>query len=135
MNCNIFSNILNHVTKNKYMDDTLYSSTFFTTIINEPKLSINEKDEIIGFALYYTSYSTWKGPCIYLEDLYVEPKHRNTGMGSKLFDHVVNVAKERKVSRMDWQIIDWNEPAIDFYKRKNAVIDDEWLNGRLFFEE
>lgn len=93
------------------------------------------KDEIVGFALYYTSYSTWKGPCIYLEDLYVEPKHRNTGMGSKLFDHVVNVAKERKVSRMDWQIIDWNEPAIDFYKRKNAVIDDEWLNGRLFFEE
>ena len=67
--------------------------------------------------------------------MYVEPKHRNTGMGSKLFDHVVNVAKERKVSRMDWQIIDWNLPAIDFYKRKNAVIDDEWLNGRLFFEE
>ena len=101
---------------------------------HDTKLS-NQMDEIIGFALYYTSYSTWKGPCIYLEDLYVEPKHRNTGMGSKLFDHVVNVAKERKVSRMDWQIIDWNEPAIDFYKRKNAVIDDEWLNGRLFFEE
>jgi len=92
-------------------------------------------NEIVGFALYYTSYSTWKGPCIYLEDLYVEPAHRKTGLGSKLFDSVVNIAKERKVSRMDWQIIDWNEPAIDFYKKKNARIDDNWLNGRLFFEE
>ena len=92
-------------------------------------------EEVVGFALYYTSYSTWKGPCIYLEDLYVEPAHRKTGMGSKLFDSVVNIAKERKVSRMDWQIIDWNQPAIDFYKRKNARIDDNWLNGRLFFEE
>ena len=93
------------------------------------------ENEVVGFALYYTSYSTWKGPCIYLEDLYVEPEHRDTGMGSKLFDSVVNIAKERKVSRMDWQIIDWNQPAIDFYKRKNARIDHEWLNGRLFFEE
>jgi len=93
------------------------------------------ENEVMGFALYYTSYSTWKGPCIYLEDLYVEPAHRNTGMGSKLFDGIVNIAKERKVSRMDWQIIDWNQPAIDFYKRKDARIDGDWLNGRLFFEE
>ena len=92
-------------------------------------------DVVVGFALYYTSYSTWKGPCVYLEDLYVEPTQRNTGMGSKLFDGVVNIAKERKVSRMDWQIIDWNQPAIDFYERKNARIDRDWLNGRLFFEE
>lgn len=91
--------------------------------------------EVIGFALYYTSYSTWKGPCVYLEDLYVIPDQRRTGAGSALFDKVVETAKERKVARMDWQVLDWNEPAIEFYKRKKAVLDPEWLNGRLFFPE
>ncbi len=93
-----------------------------------------EGDEMLGFALYYTSYSTWKGPCIYLEDLYVQEAHRTEGIGSKLFDRVVEEAKNRKVHRMDWQVLDWNTPAIDFYKRKNALLDGEWLNGRLFFE-
>ena len=90
--------------------------------------------KIIGFALFYTSYSTWKGACIYLEDLYVLPEARKSGAGSKLFDAVVNVAKERKVARMDWQVLEWNELAINFYKKKNAIIDPEWFNGRLFFE-
>ena len=89
---------------------------------------------IIGFALYFTSYSTWKGPCVYLEDLYVIPEHRSKGAGSKLFDRVVQVAKQRGVARMDWQILDWNQSAIDFYKRKNATIDEDWFNGRLFFD-
>lgn len=89
---------------------------------------------VIGFALFYTSYSTWKGPCIYLEDIYVLPEHRRSGAGSVLFDAVVEVAKSREVARMDWQVLDWNEPAIEFYKKKNALLDDEWLNGRLFFK-
>tara|TARA_B110000503_G_scaffold53812_1_gene86414 strand:+ start:555 stop:998 length:444 start_codon:yes stop_codon:yes gene_type:complete len=89
---------------------------------------------VIGFALYFTSYSTWKGPCVYLEDLYVIPEHRSKGAGSKLFDRVVQVAKQRGVARMDWQILDWNQSAIDFYKRKNATIDEDWFNGRLFFD-
>ena len=90
-------------------------------------------DTIVGFTIYYTSYSTWKGPCIYLEDLFVLDEYRKTGVGSQLFDRVVDVAKERGVARMDWQVLDWNEPAIEFYKRKNATLDAEWLNGRLFF--
>ena len=89
---------------------------------------------VIGFALYFTSYSTWKGPCVYLEDLYVIPEHRSKGVGSKLFDRVVQVAKQRGVARMDWQILDWNQSAIDFYKRKSATIDEDWFNGRLFFD-
>ena len=92
-------------------------------------------DEIVGFALYYTSYSTWKGPCLYLEDLFVLPEFRSTGLGSKLFDRLVDKARENGYARMDWQIIDWNQPAIDFYERKKAVIDREWLNGRIFFPE
>lgn len=91
--------------------------------------------DVIGFALFYTSYSTWKGACIYLEDLYVLPEKRGVGAGSKLFDAVVDIAKERRVARMDWQVLEWNELAIDFYKRKGALLDSEWTNGRLFFPE
>ncbi|MCJ8290213.1 MAG: GNAT family N-acetyltransferase [Crocinitomicaceae bacterium] len=89
--------------------------------------------QVIGFAIYYTSYSTWKGPCMYLEDLYLVPEARGTGAGGMLFDRVVEIAKEREYARMDWQIIDWNTSAIEFYKKRGAQIDEEWLNGRLFF--
>lgn len=90
---------------------------------------------IIGFALYYTSYSTWKGPCIYLEDLFVLDEFRSGGVGGELFEAVVGIARERKVARMDWQVLDWNESAIEFYKKRNATLGGEWLNGRLFFPE
>jgi len=94
-----------------------------------------ERDgKVVGFAIYYTSYSTWKGPCMYLEDLYVIPEARKTGAGGQLFDRVVEIAQERSYARMDWQILDWNKLAIDFYKKRGAQIDEEWLNGRLFFD-
>lgn len=93
-----------------------------------------ESGSIIGFALFYTNYSTWKGKCLYLEDLYILPEYRRSGAGSMLFDEVIQEAKRRKVRRMDWQILDWNEPAIEFYKKKGALLDPEWVNGRLFFE-
>ena len=92
-----------------------------------------ENDVVIGFALYYTNYSTWKGKCLYLEDFFVLPEFRGTGIGSILFDEVVAIAKQRGVKRMDWQVLDWNEPALHFYKKKNAVLDPEWINGRFFF--
>jgi GNAT superfamily N-acetyltransferase len=92
-----------------------------------------EKDLIVGFALYFTNYSTWKGKCLYLEDFYVLPEYRQTGIGSQLFDAVVQIAKSRGVKRMDWQVLDWNTPAINFYKKKEAILDPEWINGRFFF--
>ncbi len=88
---------------------------------------------VVGFALCYISYSTWKGACMYLEDLYVIPEVRGTGAGGKLFDRVVEMARERNFARMDWQVLDWNTAAIEFYKKRGATIDSEWLNGRLFF--
>ena len=91
------------------------------------------ENEIVGFALYYISYSTWKGVCLYLEDFYVKPETRGLGVGSKLFDEVVEIAKAKKVKRMDWQVLDWNESAIEFYKYKNAILDPEWVNGRFYF--
>lgn len=96
-------------------------------------LVVERDSEIIGFALYYTNYSTWKGKCLYLEDFFILPEHRQGGIGSELFDKVVEIAKERGVKRMDWQVLDWNEPALNFYKKKNALLDPEWINGRLFF--
>lgn len=92
-------------------------------------------ERIIGFALYYTAYSTWKGPILYLEDLYVLPEYRGTGAGSKLFDKVVEIARKRNCARMDWQVLDWNTDAITFYERKGARIDKDWYNGRMFFPE
>ena len=88
---------------------------------------------IIGFALYYFSYSTWKGKCLYLEDIYVQEIHRKLGIGQVLFDLVVGIAKENKVARMDWQVLNWNLPAIEFYKKNKTELSDQWLNGRLYF--
>jgi len=91
-------------------------------------------DQIIGIALYYISYSTWKGRCFYLEDLYVQPEHRRLGAGQKLFAALLEEANKLGVKRMDWQVLEWNEPAIKFYKKIGATLDPEWLNGRMFFD-
>ena len=93
-----------------------------------------QDSEIVGFALYYTSYSTWKGACLYLEDFYVKQDQRRLGIGKLLFDEIVQIAQKTNVKRMDWQVLDWNEPAIQFYKKQGAILDVEWVNGRLFFE-
>lgn len=93
----------------------------------------NESLEIVGFALYYQSYSTWKGRCLYLEDFYIQPEFRRGGIGSRLFSEVVETAKKWGVKRMDWQVLDWNEPALEFYKKHGSILDPEWVNGRLFF--
>lgn len=97
-------------------------------------LVVENDNRIVGFALYYTSYSTWKGRCLYLEDFYVLPEFRRGGIGGKLFREVVAIAQARGVKRMDWQVLEWNEPAIAFYKKHEALLDPEWINGRLFFE-
>src|SRR5690554_2135997 len=79
---------------------------------------VYEIDGIIrGMALYYISYSTWRGRCLYLEDLYIQPDFRRGGIGQKLFQVLVDEAKALGVKRMDWQVLDWNEPAIQFYKK------------------
>jgi GNAT superfamily N-acetyltransferase len=90
----------------------------------------NEKGEevIHGFALYYVRYSTWKGQRLYLEDLLVSEAMRGKGLGKLLFERVLEEAKEKKFSGMVWQVLDWNEPAINFYKKYNAAIDDGWMN-------
>lgn len=93
------------------------------------------ENEVKGFALFYTSYSTWKGKCLYLEDLCVNENYRRMGIGKKLFDFVLQLAKDRKMKRFSWQVLDWNESAISFYKKYNAILDPEWINGKIVLEE
>lgn len=90
---------------------------------------------IIGLALYYTAYSTWKGRMLYLEDLVVTEAARGTGLGKQLFDAVVAEARHTGAHRMRWQVLDWNEPAIGFYQKIGAQLDPEWLNGNLSAEQ
>ena len=90
-----------------------------------------ENDIIIGMALYYFKYSTWKGKCLFLEDIIVTESQRGKGIGKLLFDKIIEVSKETNVRRMEWQVLDWNTPAINFYKKYAATLDGEWINGKL----
>ena len=90
---------------------------------------------VIGMALYYPRYSTWKGPTLHLEDLYVKPEFRQHGVGKQLFDAVVKVAAERNVGRMEWTVLEWNDPALNFYKKYDASLDPEWHLGTLTREQ
>lgn len=90
---------------------------------------------IIGIALYYTAYSTWKGPTLYLEDLVVTERMRRSGIGKKLFNAVAQEAKETGAKRFAWQVLNWNEPAIAFYKKIGATLDSEWINCRMTEEQ
>jgi GNAT superfamily N-acetyltransferase len=87
-----------------------------------------DQEAIVGIALYYTAYSTWKGRTIYLEDLVVTERLRRSGIGKKLFDVVAEEAKRLGAKRFRWQVLEWNEPAIAFYKKIGADLDGEWMN-------
>ena len=88
-----------------------------------------------GFALYYKRYSTWKGARLYLEDLLVTEQMRGNGIGKLLFNRLVHEAKGNGYSGMMWQVLDWNEPAINFYKKYGTKLDDEWVNCHLESEQ
>lgn len=87
---------------------------------------------IVGISIYYWRYSTWKGKRLYLEDIIVTEKERGAGIGKLLFDRTMQHAVDEKSSGMIWQVLDWNEPAINFYKKYyNAKLDGEWINCSL----
>lgn len=85
--------------------------------------------KVEGFAMYYIRYSTWKGQRMYLEDLIVTEAMRGCGLGKLLFDALIAEAREKKLNGLVWQVLGWNEPAINFYKKYyNASMDAEWIN-------
>ena len=83
---------------------------------------------IIAFALYYIRYSTWKGQVMYLEDILVTESMRGKGIGKMLIERLKEEAREKGFKRITWQVLDWNEPAINFYKKFDAKFDPEWVN-------
>jgi GNAT superfamily N-acetyltransferase len=90
---------------------------------------------IIGFALFYTRFSTWKGRRLYLEDFLITETHRGKGIGKLLFERVIQEAKENDYNGMSWQVLDWNEQGLNFYQKYNAQIESGWLNASFSTEQ
>lgn len=112
-----------------FIESGFSSNPIWYALVAEAASGSGEK--IIGISLYYMRYSTWKGTRLYLEDLIVTEEFRGKGIGKKLFDETITEARRLGVSGMMWQVLDWNQPAIDFYKKYGADISSEWLNCSL----
>ena len=87
--------------------------------------------DVIGMALYYTAYSTWKGKIVYLDDLIVTERFRKFGIGQRLLNEVLKAAQEQGVNQIRWQVLDWNEPAINFYRKMGADLDATWIDCKM----
>lgn len=108
-----------------------YQKDFKAGIFQSHVAEIEEK--VIGMVLYYMTYSTWKGRMLYLEDFVVYDEYRRLGIGQLLWNALIEEAKRQDARLLKWQVLDWNEPAINFYKKNKAIIETEWHNGKIFF--
>lgn len=98
-------------------------------------ISVDEKGNITGMALYFYAYFTWVGKSLYLDDLYVKPEYRGKGIGTALLDKIFEKAKSENCRRLRWQVLNWNTPAIKMYEKAGAFIDNEWSNCDFDYEE
>lgn len=110
------TNTLEQFTKDGFGENPIYN-----LIVAE-----NTNNKIVGMALYFYAYSTWKGKMLFLDDLIVTEKWRNKGIGKKLIDELFVIAKANNAKIVKWEVLDWNKPAIDFYEKLGAKIDKEW---------
>lgn len=94
-------------------------------------LVAEKEQEVVGIALYFFGYSTWKGKLLYLDDLVVKEKYRQNKIGSQLFNHLMQIAKAENAGQVRWQVLDWNEPAIKMYKKINADFYTDWWTCKL----
>ncbi len=113
------------LTRKQLAEDFSDSKPRFFIIVAE------NNNRIVGMALYFYTYSTWKGRCLYLEDMIVTKSYRNQGIGQMLFERLIQIASSAQARRMAWQVLDWNERAIQFYHKYGAYLDPEWVNGKL----
>ncbi|MEM9917045.1 MAG: GNAT family N-acetyltransferase [Bacteroidota bacterium] len=105
-----------------------FTQGVFETIVAE------ENGRIVGMALYYMTYSTWKGRMLYLEDFIVTESHRRRGIGQLLFDAFIQEARHQKARLTKWQVLDWNQAAINFYEKNKASIEKGWWNVKIFLD-
>lgn len=103
-----------------------FAAGIYQTIVAEAE------GKVVGMALYYMAYSTWKGKMLYLEDFVVFEDYRRYGIGQMLFDAFLEVARQEGCRLVKWQVLDWNEPALRFYEKNEATIEREWWNGKIF---
>ncbi len=110
------------------MDDYLrdFEAGIFQALVAE------EQDAILAMGLYHFAYSTWKGRMMYLEDFVVTESRRGQGIGQMLFDAFLAEAWQQECRLVKWQVLDWNEPALNFYRKYDVIIEKEWWNGKLF---
>ncbi|MFN7120131.1 MAG: GNAT family N-acetyltransferase [Saprospiraceae bacterium] len=111
---------------------TEYESDFAAGVYDA--ILAEAEGKIVGMALYYLAYSTWKGKMLYLEDFVVFQEYRRYGIGQMLFDAFLDEARRMGCRLVKWQVLDWNEPALKFYEKNRAVIEKEWWNGKIFLQ-
>jgi GNAT superfamily N-acetyltransferase len=109
-----------------------YEVAFSEKLIDSIVAELN--GEMIGITVFYMTFSTWRGKCLYLEDFFVKPEYRKLGIGQKLFDAYIAEAKSKGARQAKWQVLDWNDVGLNFYSRNNAIIEKNWWNGKLYFE-
>ena len=110
-------------------NDGFGTKPLFECIVAE----INER--IIGMAIYYPRYSTWNGPTIHLEDLIVSEQYKGKGIGTQLYSNFIKMALNSGVKRVEWNVLDWNSPAINFYKKSGAKVLDDWRSVQMHRSE
>ena len=113
-----------------YEQDGFGVRPFFEILLAE-----SAAGKIEGMAFFYDAYSTWKGRILYLDDLIVSESSRNKGLGTLLFNRLIDLARERNARQLRWHVLDWNDPAISFYKKYAADLDPEWITGRLSLDQ
>lgn len=129
MSDNLSLKILNSSLKNSSLFDGFGSSPLFQSFVAE-KITDSEK-KIIGAAICYQAYSTWKGKYIYLDDIIVTETERRSGAGTLLFDRVIEYARSVDANQLRWHVLNWNTPAINFYKKYSCTFDEEWITCKI----
>lgn len=122
------------LTIQQFEKDWENSSPFFHILVAEYPVN-NRISSIVGIALYFFGYSTWKGKRVYLDDIIVTEKMRGKGIGKLLFDQLIEECKINNAKQLMWSVLDWNETALNFYKKYNAELDPGWITGKLAIDK
>lgn len=123
----IYENAEHEITIDLAYYQKSFDENIFESIVAE------DHGTVIGTCIFYMTFSTWKGRMLYLEDFVVKEAYRQSGVGQLLFDEYIRMAKEKGCALAKWQVLDWNDPAVKFYKKNDATIEKEWWNGKIIF--